>query len=164
MARMIADACGGRSRRARYRIDRVAMQVFPAQRDPHCAVPSDRYAPVQSLRPAPNLLTYGRCLAVARGCRIPLLATGTLGHAGGHSGPLSSLPPLRITSTAISPAPGTSNRHWARWLDPIADKLLVAAVLMMPSPMERLPGCSLWAAIRDSAARDPGLGAAANIS
>src|SRR5271156_3311609 len=93
----------------------------------------------------PNLLTYGRLAAVP-------LVVGLLFWPTEHW--------MRWTALAIFIAAGITDfldgylaRAWSqqsslgRMLDPIADKLLVAAVLMMLAADHTIEGPSLWAAI-----------------
>ena len=93
----------------------------------------------------PNLLTYGRLVAV------PLVVAFLFWPAE---------PWARWTALAIYTAAAITDffdgylaRAWAqqsslgRMLDPIADKLLVAAVLLVLSANKTIAGWSLWAAI-----------------
>jgi cardiolipin synthase len=93
----------------------------------------------------PNVLTYGRILAV------PIVAACLIGFDG---------PAARWTALAIFILAGITDyldgylaRAWSqqsalgRMLDPIADKLLVAAALLVLVAIRTIAGWSLWAAI-----------------
>ena len=93
----------------------------------------------------PNLLTYGRVVAV------PLVAGGLISSDAGW---------MRWVALAIFTAAGITDffdgylaRAWSqqstlgRMLDPIADKLLVAACLLVLVADRTIVGWSLWAAI-----------------
>ena len=93
----------------------------------------------------PNILTYGRVAAV------PLV----VGFLFWPTEPWARWTALAIyTAAAITDFfDGYLARAWAqqsslgRMLDPIADKLLVAAVLLVLSANRTIEGASLWAAI-----------------
>ena len=95
----------------------------------------------------PNLLTYGRILAVpfVTGCLFMHIV-----HDGGLW--LRWLALALYTVAALTDyLDGYLARAWSqqsaigRMLDPIADKLLVAAVLLMLAADETIKGFSLWA-------------------
>jgi CDP-diacylglycerol--glycerol-3-phosphate 3-phosphatidyltransferase len=92
----------------------------------------------------PNLLTYGRIAAV------PLVVACLL--AGGFQWRWTALG-LFIAAAITDFLDGYLARLWSqqsslgRMLDPIADKLLVAAVLLMLSADGTIAGVHLWAAI-----------------
>lgn len=92
----------------------------------------------------PNLLTYGRLLAV------PLVAG--LIMWGGDGARWTALA-LFIAAAVTDFFDGYLARRWqqqsalGRMLDPIADKVLVAAVLLVLAADETIGGAHLWAAI-----------------
>jgi cardiolipin synthase (CMP-forming) len=97
----------------------------------------------------PNLLTYGRIAAV------PLVVGALYGQAVLHA-PLwlrwLSLA-IFVVAAATDALDGYIARAWeqqssfGRMLDPIADKLLVSACLLMLAADDTIKGWSLWAAI-----------------
>lgn len=92
----------------------------------------------------PNLLTYGRILAVPAlvGCFF----------LEGHNAHWLALF-IFVVAGVTDFLDGYLARAWAqqsslgRMLDPIADKLLVSAALMMLAAQQTIAGWSLWAAI-----------------
>ena len=94
----------------------------------------------------PNLLTYGRVAAVPVVVGASVLADERLGALDARS---RSTSPPAITDFFD----GYLARAWSqqsslgRMLDPIADKLLVAAVLLMLAADRTIAGPALWAAI-----------------
>lgn len=92
----------------------------------------------------PNILTYGRLLAV------PLVAG--LIMWGGDGARWTALA-LFIAAAVTDFFDGYLARRWqqqsalGRMLDPIADKVLVAAVLLVLAADETIGGAHLWAAI-----------------
>lgn len=93
----------------------------------------------------PNLLTYGRCLAV------PVVA-GLLLSSNEHWARWAALGVY--TAAAVTDFfDGYLARMWqqqspiGRMLDPIADKLLVAATLLVVVADQTLSGWTIWAAI-----------------
>ena len=110
------------------------------------AQPSEHYAHTPRVSPVslPNLLTYARILAVPA-----VVASFYIPGAAGH-----------ITALAIFILAGITDfldgyfaRAWGqqsalgRMLDPIADKLLVAAALLVLLAEGTIGGWSLWAAL-----------------
>lgn len=93
----------------------------------------------------PNLLTYGRCVAVPA-------VVALMFWSDDHAARWWAL--AIFTLAAITDYfDGYLARAWdqqsalGRMLDPIADKLLVAAVLLMLVSNDDIAGLSLWAAI-----------------
>lgn len=92
----------------------------------------------------PNLLTYGRILAVPA-----LVGCFFLEGAPAHWLALG----IFVTAGITDFLDGYLARAWeqqsslGRMLDPIADKLLVSAALMMLAAQQTIAGWSLWAAI-----------------
>ena len=92
----------------------------------------------------PNLLTYGRIAAVPAlvGC---FFLTGDIAHWLAFT--------IFVAAGITDFLDGYLARAWAqqsslgRMLDPIADKLLVAAALMMLAANQTIAGWSLWAAV-----------------
>ena len=105
---------------------------------------SRRAAGGNSAMRLPNLLTYGRIAAV------PLVVACLL--AGGYNWRWTALG-LFIAAAITDFLDGYLARLWSqqsslgRMLDPIADKLLVAAVLLMLAADGTVAGLHLWAAI-----------------
>jgi CDP-diacylglycerol--glycerol-3-phosphate 3-phosphatidyltransferase len=105
---------------------------------------SRRAAGGNSAMRLPNLLTYGRIAAV------PLVVACLL--AGGYKWRWTALG-LFIAAAITDFLDGYLARLWSqqsslgRMLDPIADKLLVAAVLLMLAADGTVEGLHLWAAI-----------------
>jgi CDP-diacylglycerol--glycerol-3-phosphate 3-phosphatidyltransferase/cardiolipin synthase len=93
----------------------------------------------------PNLLTYGRCVAV------PVVA-GLLLSSTEHWARWAALS-VYIAAAVTDFLDGYLARVWqqqspiGRMLDPIADKLLVAATLLAVVSDQTLAGWTLWAAI-----------------
>ena len=104
----------------------------------------ESYAPQSRLTSLPNLLTYGRIAVVPAlvGC---FFLEGDLGHW------LAMW--LFIAAGVTDFLDGFLARSWqmqsslGRMLDPIADKLLVAAALMMLAANQTIAGWSLIAAV-----------------
>lgn len=120
------------------------MQGVPCTEDSHCEYrlidmrQSNLYA-------LPNLLTYGRCVAVP-------VVVAFLFWPEEHWARWWALG-LFVAAAITDYFDGYLARAWnqqsalGRMLDPIADKLLVAAVLMMLVADGTIAGLSLWAAI-----------------
>ncbi len=104
----------------------------------------ERAAPLRTALRIPNLLTYGRILAVPAlvGC---FFLEGDRGHWLALA--------LFVTAGITDFLDGYLARAWeqqsslGRMLDPIADKLLVAAALFMLVAQQTVAGWSLWAAV-----------------
>lgn len=93
----------------------------------------------------PNLLTYGRCVAVPLVVVLLFWPTDTWARWTALG--------LFVAAAITDYFDGWLARAWnqqsalGRMLDPIADKLLVAAVLLMLVADETISGWNLWAAI-----------------
>jgi cardiolipin synthase len=93
----------------------------------------------------PNLLTYGRCLAV------PVVA-GLMLWSNDHWARWAALA-VYVAAAVTDFFDGYLARAWqqqspiGRMLDPIADKLLVAATLLVVVADQTLAGWTIWAAI-----------------
>jgi CDP-diacylglycerol--glycerol-3-phosphate 3-phosphatidyltransferase len=93
----------------------------------------------------PNLLTYGRCVAVP--AVVGLLFWSEAGWARWTA--LAVFVLAAVTDYLDGYLARALSQHSAlgRMLDPIADKLLVAASLLMLAHDDTITGVSLWAAI-----------------
>jgi cardiolipin synthase len=97
----------------------------------------------------PNILTYGRIIAV------PLIVGCFFAEGSLHASDLARWIALGlfILASISDFLDGYLARIWhqtsniGRMLDPIADKLLVASVLLLLSAYGTIPGWSVWAAI-----------------
>jgi cardiolipin synthase len=111
---------------------RVRGSLGPPVLTRHPAVPCPDVDHAIVRRPfnLPNILTYGRIVAACPWWWRCLFWPDETGCAGRRSG-CSRVAASPISSTAISPACGRQQSSLGRMLDPIADKLLVGAVLLM---------------------------------
>jgi CDP-diacylglycerol--glycerol-3-phosphate 3-phosphatidyltransferase/cardiolipin synthase len=102
-------------------------------------------APRPMLMSLPNVLTYGRIIAVPGLVACLFFLEGDLARWSAFS--------LFVLAGVTDWLDGYLARMWAqqstlgRMLDPIADKLLVGAVLMMLVHDNTITGWSIWAAI-----------------
>ena len=94
----------------------------------------------------PNLLTYGRVLAVPVVVALPLLAGRNFPCAGPRSAFSSAAGISEFLDGYLARALSQQS-SLGRMLDPIADELLVSAVLLMLVAGRSIAGYSLWAAI-----------------
>lgn len=91
----------------------------------------------------PNLLTFGRVLC------IPVVVAGGLSGGVGEWIALTAF----ICACVTDGLDGYYARAWhsttslGRFLDPVADKLLVGATLLLLTAMGRIQGYHLWAAV-----------------
>jgi len=93
----------------------------------------------------PNVLTYGRIAAVPGLVACMFFLTGDVAHWSAFA--------LFVTASVTDWLDGYLARAWkqqstlGRMLDPIADKLLVGATLLMLVHNKTIDGWSIWAAI-----------------
>jgi cardiolipin synthase len=115
-----------------------------ASEKPYTALEMERVAQQSMYLYLPNLLTYGRIVAVPAlvGC---FFLEGDFGRWLALA--------IFVAAALTDVLDGYVARAWeqqtslGRMLDPIADKLLVSAALMMLAAQQTIAGWSLWAAI-----------------
>jgi CDP-diacylglycerol--glycerol-3-phosphate 3-phosphatidyltransferase/cardiolipin synthase len=105
----------------------------------------DQRAPPTHLTKLPNILTYGRIVAVPVLAGVLFFGTGDLAHWAAFA--------IFVAACVTDWLDGYLARIWeqqstlGRMLDPIADKLLVGATLLMLVYDRTISGWSMWAAI-----------------
>jgi cardiolipin synthase (CMP-forming) len=122
-----------------------SLETIDLRRTWWCVNGMDRVAPKPLLLSLPNLLTYGRIVAVPAVVACLYFVKGDLGRWLALS--------IYMAACITDYFDGYLARAWhqqstlGRMLDPIADKLLVGATLLMLTHDNTIDGVNVWAAV-----------------